>query len=235
MNAIHLPKIGDVSTVGGLYTVPRASRLLGASQSKIRSWIDGYGSSQAEPILRRRIQRPTHGLVLTFIELIESAWVSHFVELGYSPQTIRNVAEKLRCRTDFDHPFASKRRFLADGKAIFEESIQEDGEARLLNLMNDNFTMPDVVEQSLFDRIFYVEDVAAQFCPWDQSDRILVDPKIAMGKPHLSGDQVPTEAVYSLYLAEEDIEAVCDDFRLPEEDVLAAVQFETFLAERTLH
>ena len=37
----------------GLYTVPMAARLIGADQRKLRSWIDGYGGNDAEPIIQR--------------------------------------------------------------------------------------------------------------------------------------------------------------------------------------
>jgi hypothetical protein len=54
MNApahIDWDKIGQV----GLYTVPMAAKLLGESDVKVRSWIDGYPNSDAEPIILRQL------------------------------------------------------------------------------------------------------------------------------------------------------------------------------------
>lgn len=228
--------LAEAALHGGLYTVPQAARILGASHSKVRSWLEGYASSDASPILRPQLERPEKGLVLSFLDLIESAWVHHFLDLGYSPQTIRKVAEKLRQRTDLTHPFASEKRFLADGKSIFEESIDEDGEARLLNLMNDNFTMGPIVQQSLFDRIFYVQDIAAQFQPLAATPDILINPKVANGRPVVKGVWVPTEALFQAYIAEDgDAGIVADDYRVTVAQVSEAVAFERALRERVLH
>ncbi len=228
--------LAEAALQGGLYTVPQAARILGASHAKVRSWVEGYANSLATPIIRSRIERPAKGLVLGFLDLIESAWVQHFLGLGYSLQTIRKVADKLRARTDLEHPFACKSRFLADGKSIFEESIGEAGEARILDLMNDNFTMGPIIQQSLFDRIFYVEDVAAQFQPVVETPGIILFPKVANGRPVLKDIWVPTETLYSAYVAEDgDIAAVADDFRLSLAQVNEAITFERALRERALH
>jgi uncharacterized protein (DUF433 family) len=236
MKGDSMQTLAEAALHGGLYTVPQAARILGAPQSKVRSWLEGYANSEASPILRPLILRPEKGLVLSFLDLIESAWVHHFLDLGYSPQTVRKVADKLRERTDLKHPFASKSRFLADGKSIFEESIDEEGEARLLNLMNDNFTMGPIVQQSLFDRIFYVQDVAAQFQPLAAAPEILMNPKVANGRPAVKGAWVPTETLFQAYIAEDgDAGIVADDYRVTLSQVNEAVAFERALRERALH
>ena len=101
--------------------------------------------------------------MLGFLDLIESAFIRHFTAIGYSPQTIRKVARKLRDRHGVDHPFAMDKRFRADGRAIFEEVVADEGERRLVNLMNDNFEIVPVIEPTLFDQVFYVDDVAGEW------------------------------------------------------------------------
>jgi hypothetical protein len=70
--------------------------------------------------------------------------------IGYSPQTIRKVSLKLPDRHRVDRPFAMDKRFRADGRAIFEEVVTDEGERRLVNLMNDNFEIVPVIEPTLF-------------------------------------------------------------------------------------
>lgn len=231
-----MQNVASAALDGALYSVPQAARILGMKNAKVRSWIEGYKHSDADPILGPTLARLSRGPLLTFLDLVESAWIAHFIQLGYSPQTIRTVMNKLRARTDHAHPFATKSRFLADGKAIFHEVVEDDGEARLLNLMNDNFTMGPVVQPSLFEQIFYVDDIAAKFQPLIRSPDVIIQPNIAHGRPAIKGFGVPTETVYSAYLAEEgDIEVVADDYRLPETLVHQAVEFERALRERSLH
>src|SRR5947199_2476764 len=150
MNAhtrIDWDKFGQV----GLYTVSMAAKLLGESNTKVRSWIDGYANSGAQPIIRRQLPPINGKTVLGFLDLIEGRFVAHFDRLGLSPQSIRKVAEKLRHRHRTDHPFATNKRFSTDGKRIFMEIAETESERKILNLMNDNFEMGAVIEASLFD------------------------------------------------------------------------------------
>jgi len=219
----------------GLYTVPMAARLVAAHQNKVRSWIEGYSSSEAEPIIHRELPVVGGRTVLAFLDLIETAFIRHFAALGYSPQTIRKVAEKLRKRHHIDHPFAMGKRFRADGKSIFEESVEDDGERHLLNLMNDNFVIAPIVEQSLFDQILYVDDIARQWTPLPQFPSIVVDPRRAFGKPILFDRGVPTEVIYHDFLLMEDANEVAEEYGLTAEEAKAAIGFELELNNRTLH
>lgn len=219
----------------GLYTVPMAARLIAAHQSKVRSWIEGYPNSNAQPIIHRELPTVGGRTVLAFLDLIETAFIRHFAALGYSPQTIRKVAEKLRQRHHIDHPFAMGKRFRADGKSIFEEAIEDDGERRLLNLMNDNFVIAPIVEQSLFDQILYVDDIARQWTPLPQFPDIVIDPRRAFGKPIVAAGGIPTEVIYNDFLLMGDPAEVAEEYGIATEKAKAAIGFELELNNRTLH
>jgi uncharacterized protein (DUF433 family) len=173
--------------------------------------------------------------VLAFLDLIETAFIRHFRDLGYSPQTIRKVAEKLRQRHHVDHPFAMGKRFRADGKSIFEEAVQDDGERRLLNLMNDNFVIAAIVEKSLFDQILYVDDIARQWVPVPKFPNIIVDPRMAFGKPIIIDRGVPTEMIYNDFTLVGDAAEVAEEYGITPEEAKAAIGFELELNNRTLH
>jgi uncharacterized protein (DUF433 family) len=220
---------------GGLYTLPMAARLLAAKPEKVRSWVEGYGHSRAEPILIRQIPRVGGHTVLGFLDLIESAFIRHFMSIGYSPQTIRKVALKLRDRHGVDHPFAMEKRFKADGKAIFEEVVTDEGERRLVNVMTDNFVIVPVVEPSLFDQIFYVEDIAKQWTPLYQFPRVIINPRISFGRPVVKDIWIPTDTLFRAYLNEGGEQAAADEFGVTPEDILAAAGFEQELEKRVIH
>ena len=220
---------------GGMYTVAQAARLLAAKPQKVRSWIEAYPNSEAPPILQRDFPRIGGQVVLSFLDLVESAFVRHFLALGYTPQTIRAVARELRQRHETDHPFAMEKRFRADGKSIFEEVVSEAGEQQLVNLMNDNFEIVPVVERSLFDQVFYVNDIAHQWMPLPGHDRIVVNPKIAFGRPVIREVWVPTERLMQSYLLEGSAEEAAEEWGVSEADVYAAVRFENELEKQALH
>jgi uncharacterized protein (DUF433 family) len=213
-----------------------AARILGAHQAKVRSWIQGYSNSGATSIIHPQLPRfAEHKLALGFLDLIDSKFVHHFTTLGYSPQTIRKVADRLRERHKVDHPFAMQKRFRADGRFIFEEIVEDDKEKQLLNLMNDNFELTGVVEQSLFDDILYIEDMAHQWTPIHKYQNVIINPHHAFGRPVVDEYFVPTDVLARAYLNEGGLDEAAEEFELPPELVREAVAFEHELAERTIH
>lgn len=219
----------------GLYTVPVAARILATKPEKVRSWVEGYTNSGAEPILVRQVPRIGGRPVLGFLDLIESAFIRHFREIGYSPQTIRKVALKLRDKHSTDHPFAMNKRFRADGKSIFEEVITDEGERRLVNVMTDNFVMRTAIEQTLFDQVFYIDDTAVQWTPLVAYPDIIMNPRIAFGRPVLRQARIPTETIARSAAIEDSISDTADEFGIPINLVEAAINFEAELEKRTLH
>jgi len=227
MNAptrIDWDKIGQV----GLYTVPMAARILGESGPKIRSWIDGYPNSDADPIIRRQLPPINGRTVLGFLDLIEARFVRHFDHLGLSPQFIRIIAEKLRVRHHTDHPFATNKRFRTDGKTIIMETMTDD-EKRLINLRNDNFEMETIIEASLFESVLYADDLAYRWHPIRGLPRVALDPKYAFGRPVIENAWVPTDTLYSAFQAEGVLANVATDFDIDEEAVRQAVEYEELL------
>jgi uncharacterized protein (DUF433 family) len=218
----------------GLYTVPLVSRLLREKPRIVRSWLEGYPNSEAEPIIHRQMPVIGGRTVFGFLDLVEARFVKHFIALGLSPQSIRKVAKKLREKHREDHPFATNRRFRTDGKRVFLEVAETEEELRILDIITDNFVMKPVIEQSLFDAILYSEDLAYRWRPFKQAPKILLDPKIAFGRPVVEGKWVPTRILYKTFLAEGEISAVSDEFEIGQADVEQAIAFERSLIEGTI-
>lgn len=223
----------DMILKTGGYPIPVAARLVDAKPAKLRSWIDGYGNSDAVPIIRRQLPPIGGRPVLGFLDLIEAMFIRHF-NTWFSPQTIRRVAEKLRDKHDVQHPFAMDVRFRTDGKAIFLEEAQED-EIKVVNLMNDNFEMGEIIERSLFEDIFYVDDIARSWRPFKATPLVIVSPDVSLGKPVIEGAWVPTRTIFDAYFAEGSVREVAYEYGIAEDAVRQAVQFETELEGRVIH
>ena len=225
---IRWSEIEDV----GLYTVSMAARLLGESAIRVRSWIDGYPNSDATPIICRQLPAIDGRTVLGFLDLIEARFVKHFADLGLSPQSIRKVAEKLRRRTNTDHPFATNKRFMTDGRAILMETVETEEEKRVLNLMNDNFEMAPVVEPSLFASILYADDLAYRWRPIGALPHVVLDPQYVFGRPAIEGCWIPTETLFTAFCADKDVDLVAEDFEIDTKLVEQAIAFEQRLSTR---
>ena len=214
----------------GIYTVPEAARLVSTTPTTLRSWIEGNPRARAAPIIQRQLPRVGGHAVLGFLDLIEAKFIRHFTE-WFSPQTIRKVSVRLRERHDVDHPFAMDSRFRTDGKTIFMESAESDNERRVLNLMNDNFEMEPIIGQSLFDSIFYVDDIARHWMPDTDTDRVLVNPAICFGHPAIKDIRVPTQRLYDAFLVEGGIAPAAEEFDVDCDAVKQAVRFEQKLGK----
>jgi uncharacterized protein (DUF433 family) len=219
----------------GLYTVPMVAHLLKERPRIVRSWIDGYSNSDADPIIVRQLPRFGTRTVFGFLDLVEARFIKHFSDLGLSPQSIRKVSQKLRCKYREDHPFAAKNRFRTDGKKIFLEVAETDEERRILDIMSDIFVMGPVIEQSLFETILYADDLAYRWRPLRELPKIILDPKISFGRPVVEGAWIPTHTLYRSFVREGSAAAAADEFGVSEEDVLQSVEFERSLSESTIH
>jgi len=60
-------------------------------------------------------------------------------------------------------------------------------------------------------------------------DRIVIDPKIRHGKPVIKGTRVPIEVVLGSLTGGMSIEDICREYAITREDVLAAVDYDTWL------
>ncbi len=56
-------------------------------------------------------------------------------------------------------------------------------------------------------------------------ERIAIDAKVMGGKPVIRGTRVPVETIIASLAGGDDVARVCDQFRLTEEDVRAALAY----------
>lgn len=215
----------------GVYTASFAARIAGGSTSRVTSWFrtrrDG---SRYEPAIITSLPPVNGQLIMPFLALVEVRFVAHFRNHGLSLQTIRRVAAKLRADYSTDHPFATNTRFRTDGKRVMMELAADDEERRLLDIMTDEWVFPTVIEPSLFRSVVYIDDLAVSMRPMAEFDRIIVDPKFAMGRPVAEPGMVPTETLAAAFLAEGNVDEVADWYGTDPAAVTQAVGFEQRLA-----
>jgi uncharacterized protein (DUF433 family)/DNA-binding transcriptional MerR regulator len=206
-----------------------AARILREDSNLLRAWINGASHSEAPPIIHRQLPKVNGKTVYGFLDLIEARFIKHFKDLKLSSQTIRKIADKLRERQKTDHPFATNKAFRTDGKTILMEIEVPDEEKRIINLLNDNFEMGEIVEQSLFSTILYADDLAYRWHPSPDFPQVVLDPNYAFGRPVLEGIWIPTDTLLSAYNAEGDEAAVAEDFDVDPNLVAQAVAYEKSL------
>lgn len=218
----------------GLYTYADAARILGTSQSKLRSWVTS-GSYVAHGRHYERvavIPRVLEGEpVLTFQELIELLFIRMFRDARVSMQTVRKAAARASARFGSEYPFSVKR-FDTDGQRIFATLLHEaceSGETELVEDIERGQLAFQQVVQPFFRQLIHDHGDVRQLWPRSGSGRVVLDPERNFGAPIDAETGIPTatlaQAVQANGVGSEAL--VADWFAVPLEAVHAAVSYES--------
>ncbi len=221
----------------GLYTFPEASRLTRIPIRDLRRWLDGYAYKERQgqtpstmPPLWNTELSNTELDGISFHDLLEVRFVKAFRQHGVSLQTIRVASERARELFASDYPFTS-RKFRTDGRTIFASAMEETGETELLDLVKQQYAFRRVIEPSLYSGIeFGPDDAATRWFPSPRSKAVVLDPRIAFGKPVVSDGAVRTSILHEAYQTEGDKSLVARLYEIPVAAVDAAIAFEEGLA-----
>ena len=199
------------------YQVKDAARYAGASPRTVATWH--YGGNPALPGRERK--QP-----LSYMELVEIAFVSHFRKAGVSLNQIRKAREYVASNFETAHPF-TEYRFKTEGHHILMDYFKIDtnresrkiivaeatGQLTWTNLMEDRFAEFD-----------YELDLALTWHPAGRDSAVKIDPRIAFGEPIADG--IPTFVIKGRWTAGESIEEIAADFGISPEVIKDALRFE---------
>jgi hypothetical protein len=128
----------------GVFSIPEAAFLVGASQEDVRIWVDGKIGRQ-EPVIQNELGRVDGKLAISFKNLMEIQFVAFFARAGVSLHEIRAIMDDARRLLNDPHPFATSAVFRTDGKKILAEIAKENGIESLYDLRSKNYEMKPVV------------------------------------------------------------------------------------------
>ncbi len=195
----------------GIYSVPDAARITGASPVHIRGWLRGYpqsrGKPAAPPILRQQHEPIAGELALGFLDLLEVRFLERLVEAcrrqgrTLAWRALRIAAETARTKFGTEHPFAAKRLH-SDGRFVFLEAQKATGDLALYDLVGNNFAIYDVLVASFIASIEYEGDVPRRWRPDEGLPRIVIDPLRAFGQPVEEKSGAPTGTLLDAWQAE---------------------------------
>jgi uncharacterized protein (DUF433 family) len=218
----------------GVYTIPQASKLTRVPASSIRRWLFGYRYKyKGQEVSQHAVVAIHKSLrdlrVLTFRDLIEMKFVHAFRAEGVSWNTLRIAVNKAAELTRAEHPFASQQ-FVTDGKTIFAEIAQTTGNKELLDLKSDQMAFKRVMLPSLRSNVDFGEAGIERWWPLGKRKPIVLDPTRQFGQPILDSEGVPTEVLSRAYSAVKDIRHVANWYRVSQNAVRSAIEFEDSLA-----
>lgn len=216
------------------YSIAEASRLVDMKPWTVRRYLKGYeynysylGHVQRSiqpPVIKDDQERETYA---SFLDLMDLVFVREFLIRGFKLPTLRKALDEAREYLGTPH-FARSIFFTSGSRKIFLE-LPKDG-IMIALLSGGQSVMPDIIE-SLSDRLEF-EDItelgfASKWYPKGMNGLIVIDPEVSFGRPTIIGTGIPTNNIFDLYLGEgQKIEPVSNWFKIPANQIQAAVQFE---------
>lgn len=217
--------------LAGFFSVAAAARLVGVPHQMVRGWLNGYANSRSGPVIDRDFSETR---AISFLDLMELRFIAVFRAQGVSMPTLRRAAENARRDWNVKHPLAlSSERYVTDRRKVFARSAEETQDQRTWDMATGQHEMWDTIEQTIekgvvFDPKTYLAKA------WRPSPaefpHILIDPRIAFGKPVVEGTQVPTTALFRQWKVEGSKERVAYWYDVPVEAVASAIEYELMAA-----
>jgi uncharacterized protein (DUF433 family) len=184
-------------------------------------------------MIKRQLDRLDRRVALGFLDLMEARFIDHFVRQGLPLRVIRRAANILREETKHDHPFSLDHAtfHIALGR-IFSRAAEADGDPKLLDVVNRQYTLLGVVEGILDDGVRFGSDgEPKEWRPYPkEAPHVVVTPMVAFGAPVVSGAWVPTATLVRAVQADGDLDTVAKDYGIDREVLEEALSFELKLA-----
>lgn len=199
------------------YQVKDVARYAGTSAQTVASWH--YRGTPVLPGCQR-------GRPLSYLELVEVAFVAFFRKIGVPMYRIRKTRAYLAQNFSSENPLA-EYRFKTEGMHILMEYAQFDPDPSLERLIiADRFgqlAWSDMFEGK-FAEFEYEYELALRWHPAGTGSLVVIDPRIAFGAPMVCG--IPTWALSGRWVANESLEEIRDEYDLSLEAVRDGLSFE---------
>lgn len=199
------------------YRISDAARYAGAHPNTVAAWHRGEN-----PLLSGLERREG----LSYVQLVEVAFVSFFRNVGLTMSRIRTARRYLSQEFQSEFPF-TQYQFMADGADILMDyfgargstperrvvATSKYGQLAWTNLLGEKFTEFD-----------YQYEIALRWYPAGRKSQVTIDPRLRFGQPSVQG--LETWAIKGSYEAGETPEEIGEDYQITIEGVLDALQFE---------
>ncbi len=203
------------------YTTAEAARLAQAAPQTVAYWHYG-GRTAVGPTLSTKRRREA----LSYLQLVEVAFVSTFRHIGVSLQRIRKAREYAAQRFNVEFPFA-QYEFKTDGVHVLMDLAEEEPSFNFLIAADEHGqTGWREVLLSRFDEFDYDHGLALTWHPRGRETPIVVDARVAFGAPIVAGTGIPTWVLRGRIEAGETSAEIEEEFGIREPALRTALEFE---------
>ena len=214
------------------YRIVDAARYAKSHPSTVASW-----HYRGTPVL------PGHpkGQPLSYLELVEVAFVAFFRNNGVPMYRIREARDFCSQRLHSDRPF-TEYAFKTEGMHIlmdFNQSSPDDPFAQFISINQSNRSPKEryvvaadmhgqlaweVLMGNKFAEFDYEYELALIWHPAGLKSLVVIDPRYSFGAPMVEG--LPTWVIKGRYIAGESIDEIVGDFDVSKRAILDGLMFE---------
>lgn len=220
------------------YTLPEAAHLAGVPEPTLRSWVSGrsYPTHGGGKYFTPLIERPdANSSLLSFVNIIESHVLAAIRRFhGVPLSNIRPALDFVRQHYRTPHPLA-ERIFETDGVDLFvrqfdfvinasrggQIAIRDFIEAHLARIEHDSKGQA----VKLFPFVRRRDDLDPSAMK-DEPKIVVINPRIAFGRPVLNGSGTPTSTIADRFQAGESISSIAKDYDRAEAEIEEALRYE---------
>lgn len=227
----------DEPAWSGLFYADDVRRLLSVTDGRIRGEslelgpraVNGW--SQRGFFGMEKNEYARHRAFIRFGGVITSRVIALLRSYGTRIGRIREAHDYLRDETGRQFPFAS-REFWVESDGFSEEVYSKLDELVVTASRHGQIPFTELLHKQIGDPSdMEFDDTERGFAAkWEPVPGIVIDPGVQSGAACLKGTRTPTHALYGAHVAGDDVAGLADGYRLSQEQVEAAIEWEERLA-----
>jgi uncharacterized protein (DUF433 family) len=214
-----------------VYSIGEAAHYLSIPVNTVRSWVAGRsfparGGRKRSPALVAPADPASHSL--SFINLLELHVLAairrhHEIEMP----KVRKALSHLETRLRSQHPLVD-RDMLTDGTDLFAEqlgslvNLSRDGQLGIREVLNAHLRRIERDAHGLAIRLYPFTRPGGLTAP----KFVVIDPRMAFGRPVISGSRIPTTDVFERFKAGDSLEELVSEYGRKTEEIQEAIRYE---------
>ncbi len=220
----------------GIYSVKDAAAIANVPTRSITRWVYGYkytthaGNERVSPpVIQAEVETIEGARALSFLDLLETKFVSEVRRRGISWKTIRLAHKEASAMFQTTHPFCIKR-YKTSGRTLFVRP-PGGGTSDWVDLLNKQATIYGIM-QPFFEDVDYENGGIEKAERWwllGHRRSVFIDPEVSFGKP-VTKERVPTLILAQAFKKTRSISTVADWYDIPEQSVQDAIDYENHAA-----
>lgn len=206
----------------GIYSILDAANIIKQPVDKVRRWFkklsevdyEGLEGSAKTDIENRRI---------SFHGLIELVVIGILLENGSKIKDIITARKNLKEISQKEYPFATNN---------VRNNLKKSGVNIIFRTSQGDVTLDGTSQFNLdfiylfFDDIIFENDIAVRIMPIKGNGEIIIDPKLASGKPSfIKHHDLEVEMIVGFYEDESSIDDLIENYSLTKEEIEAALSY----------